>query len=534
MKFNQIKFLVLLILAAFLIRLLPLNFPAFTADEARIAYRGYSLATEGLDELGRSFPVIFNSSADYQLPVVSYLTSVGTRLFGKTDFGVRIPFILLGSILVLLVYKIAQFFDPRKEFWLLTAVIAAFLPSLIFLSKTPNESIVLTFLFVLLFYLLIKKTTDIKLIFLTITLLFLTSKFAWFITAPFVLFTLIFFSNYLSWKTKLMVSAFCIGLSIFAFIVFLQIPQSKRSLRENNFSIFNEATIKNGIDRLRGQGIEFGAPFYLEKALFNKIHYFNIGFLNWLSQLAPAVFFGQFDHKNINGFVNTGALEKVLVIPFITGLIFVIKRGGRKNIFLLIYPFILTFPLMFAVSTFDFKPVLLTLPFISLIVSMGFLNLSRMLKIVVIFLFIFEIAINFVNLDMQIKVAGDSRPFWIKEVILDGLSKSLNRKLAFSDDLADDLAPFVQWYMKENRRGEYAEIVFPYKFRQTKLGNIKIISSNDTFYECGPQATTYIIASKKHLAKIGGWLDRKAIKRIYLNDRGEEVAYLLEPIICIR
>lgn len=533
MKFNQIKFLVLLILAAFLIRLLSLNFPAFTADEARIAYRGDTLATEGLDELGRSFPVIFNSSADYQLPVVSYLTSVGTRLFGKTDFGVRIPFILLGTILVLLVYKIAQFFDPRKEFWLLTAIIAAFLPSLIFLSKTPNESIVLTFLFVLLFYLLTKKTTDIKLIFLTITLLFLTSKFAWFITAPFVLFTLIFFSNNLPKKTKLMISALCISLSFFTFIVFLQVPQSKRSLGENNFSIFNEATIKNGIDRLRGQGVEFGGPSYLERAFFNKIHYFSIGLLNWLSQLAPSVFFGQFDQRNINGFVNTGALQKVLLIPFVIGLISVIKGDGRKKILLLFFPFLITFPFMFTVSTFNLKPLLITLPFVSLIVCSGFFSLNRLLKIIVIFLLFFEIAINFVNLDMQIKVAGDSRPFWIKEVILDGLSKSLNQQVAFSDDLADDLAPFIQWYMEGKTEGEYAQITFPYKFRQTKVGNIKIISSNDTFYECGPQATTYIIASKKDLAKIGGWLDREAIKRIYLNDRGEEVAYLLEPIICI-
>lgn len=533
MKFNQIKLFVLIIIVAFFIRLFPLNFPAFTADESRIAYRGYTLATEGLDELGRSFPVIFNSSADYQLPVVSYLTSVGTRLFGKTDFGVRIPFILLGTILVLLVYKIAQFFDSRKEFWLLAAAIIAFLPSLIFLSKTPNESIVLTFLFVMLFYLLTKKTTDIKLIFLTITLLFLTSKFAWFITAPFVLFTLIFFSNNLPKKTKLMISALCISLSIFTFIVFLQVPQSKRSLGENNFSIFNEVTIKNGIDRLRGQGVEFGGPSYLERALFNKIHYFSIGLLNWFSQLAPTVFFGQFDQKNINGFFNIGALQKVLLIPFITGLISITKGNGRKKILLLIFPFLITLPFIFNVSTFNLKPVLITIPFISLIVCSGFFSLSRLLRIIVVFLLIFEIGVNFINLDLQIKAAGNRRPFWIKEAILDGLNKSLNKQLAFSDDLADDLAPFIQWYMKGKTEGGYAEITFPYKFRQTKVGNIKILSSDVSFYECGPRASENIIASKKDLAKIGGWLDRKAIKRIYLNDRGEEVAYLLEPIICI-
>ena len=53
------------------IRLINISLPFFTADEARIAYRGYVLASLGKDELGRSYPLIFNSKNDYQLPVTS-------------------------------------------------------------------------------------------------------------------------------------------------------------------------------------------------------------------------------------------------------------------------------------------------------------------------------------------------------------------------------------------------------------------------------------------------------------------------------
>ena len=125
MKMNKVS-LVLLLFFAFLIRLFPLDFPKFTQEEARIAFRGYTLSTSGKDELGRPFPLLFNSLTDYQLPAVSYITASGEILFGKSDFGARIPFILLGVALVWLIYKIAQIFSPRKEFWFLSAAIIAF------------------------------------------------------------------------------------------------------------------------------------------------------------------------------------------------------------------------------------------------------------------------------------------------------------------------------------------------------------------------------------------------------------------------
>ena len=77
---KNIVILGIIIFLAFFIRVYNLPFPAFTADEARIAYRGYTLANLGKDEMGRTFPVIFNSLSDYQLPVTSYLAAFGEFL----------------------------------------------------------------------------------------------------------------------------------------------------------------------------------------------------------------------------------------------------------------------------------------------------------------------------------------------------------------------------------------------------------------------------------------------------------------------
>lgn len=534
MEVKNFSLIVLIIIAAFVVRSLPTDFPQFTQEEARIASRGYALSTTGKDELGRSYPILFNSLEDYRLPLVSYITTVGIALFGKSDFGVRFPFILMGTITVYLVYRVSRFFSQSRQLWLTSGFIAALSPALIFLSRVPNEAVTLTFFLTLLFYLLINK----KNLILTVTVMLLavfTSKLSWFILIPFVSFTLYFFQKKLDIKRNLIL--FCITCCIVtaSFILFLFVPQATRSLLENNFAIFSDVTIKNGIDQLRGQGLQSNWPPYLEKILFNKTHFLTVGCLNWLSHLAPSVLFGQFDQQHVNGFNNLGALQKILVIPFVVGLFYIIQKSDRRQISLLIFPFILTLPTLFS-STRNATLILATLPFISLIIALGFIKVNRVMRTVIVCFMVFEIGVNFFSLDAETKSAVDARPGWVGKLISDGLSISANQKLAFSDNLTQDLAPYIQWYMKGQGYENYKDITFPYRFRQSKIANIKIIGSDDTFYKCGQDTPTYIIASKRDLEEIGRWLNIKtdeAIKKVYIDDLGHEVAFMLEPTICV-
>ncbi len=527
MKPKENWLIVLLIILALFIRIVPIDFPFFTSDEARIAVRGYSLATSGKDELGRLYPLLFNSLVDYQLPAVSYITALGEIVFGRSDFGVRLPFILLGVAQALLIYKIAQFFSPRKEFWFFASSVTAFSPGLVFFSKTPNEYIVLVFLLSFLFYSLIKSNPNSKLILILIILLFLSSKFAWFIVPPFVILTLIFFPHNLQRKTKLKISLVCILISFLALLIFWQVPQSGRSLLENNFSIFSDLTIKNGINQLRGQGLQSHWPSFLEKILFNKVHFLVVGFLNWFSQLQPANFFGS---------INAGILQKVLIIPFVIGLGYIISRGKRKEIMLLIYPFFLTFPLLFLSLNNSKELILFALPFVSLIIALGFIHLNHIARVLIIGIMVFEIGINFLNLDMNKKISNELRPSWVKEMIIDGLNTSSSQRVAFSDDLTNDIAPFIQWFGKLEAK-DYEDIKFPYKFRQNRVSGIKIISSDRIFYKCGYDKPTYIIASKRDVAEIERWLNVKTEEitiKAYKDNLGYEVAYFFEPTICIQ
>ncbi len=535
-KFKYKHFWLLIILIAFLVRVYHFSFPAFTSDEARIAYRGYTLASFGKDELGRSLPFLFNSLTDYQLPVVSYFSAIGILLFGKNDFGARIPFMIISILIMVLIYKISKVFNSGKEFRLFSVLIAAFSPILIFLSKIPNETIILTFSLTLLFFLLTKDKINLLVVCSATFFTLLISKNAWFITLPFAIYTLTFFRNDLPKRTRIKILASVFVLVVGLLVIFLQIPQAKRSLLENNFSIFQDTSIRAAENTLRGQGLEAGWPNFSEKILFNKLQFINVGFLTWITQLQPAFLFSQFDSLGNQGFVSMGMFPKILLIPFVMGLIIIVREESRKAKALIFYPLVLTFPLIFTYPVSNWSIVATTLPFITLIISWGLNGLNKFLKYLVISLMVLEVSINLIFLSPEIKSANQARPVWVKGLVEEVYDLSKSHQVAISDDLVPDIVPFLGWFSPIKAKNNYMDIQYPYKFHQMDLLNMRIIGSDDTFYFCGLDRPTSILASKRDLAKIEKWLNidtSKTVQKKYTDDLNERKVNLLKPTICV-
>lgn len=522
--------LIFIILVGFLLRLLPLHFPLFTADEARIAARGYALTRYGTDELGRKYPYIFNSSEDYQLPVVSYITASGELIFGKSEFGARIPFILISTLLVLLTYKIAKSFSQNSFIWYISAFVVAFSPGLIFLSKVPNETAVLTFIFTLLFYLLINKKS-LLLVVPVMIISALTSKQAWFILLPFTFFTVIFYQKSLEKKKKLKLAGITVIIVLLTFILFLTIPQAKRSLLENNFSLFSSLTIRNGVDRLRGQGIQSGWPQSIDRFLFNKAVFLIVGFLHWLSNISPAAYFGQLDNSGRMNYSYLGAWSKILLIPFSLGLYFLIRKGDQKKKPLLLYFLILTFSSFFVYPNFSLEAVILTLPFMALVISFGFEQLSKKFTIIVLSLMIIEVVVNIYNLTPDYRNTTALRPTWVTGLTNDIFEKSKVYKTEVSDDIVSDIVSYIEWYTPIVPQAGFLQINSPYKFRQYNLTAIKIIGLDQTF-ACSTKEPTETFVSKQGLNKIRGLFGVNIVKT-YKDSNEEDKAYLIEKT-CIK
>lgn len=144
-NFKLLTITFVVILAAFL-RLYSLNsYPVSVYwDEAAIGYNAYSLAKTGADEYGKSWPLAFESFNDFKLPGYIYLDSIFVKVLGLSEFSVRLPSAIAGTLAVFLIYlftkKLFEKNDNKEEIALLAAIVTAVSPWHIQLSRAAFET----------------------------------------------------------------------------------------------------------------------------------------------------------------------------------------------------------------------------------------------------------------------------------------------------------------------------------------------------------------------------------------------------------
>jgi hypothetical protein len=466
------KWLLIILLLGFLLRVININFPSFTADEARVAYRGFTLISTGQDELGRSFPIIFNSMEDYKLPLVSYITALSELVFGKNDFGARFIFIIIGSLIPILAYKIAEFFNKDQKFKVTVALLTAFSPPLIFLSKTPNEYIPLLFLITLLIYeqLFLKN----KIAIILLVLLILLTSF-WGIVLALLLIT--FFGFYFTeYKKNLPFYGVAYSLILVISFYYLKLPQSKLSLI-SEMSLFSSLTISNGINQVRGEGLLSGWPAPFQRVLFNKLFVSLVGLVNFFSAFSPSYFFSRFSETALFGFTTLGLWPKITLIPAILGVYLLLKKS--KKIDLLIVglliscsiPVILSYPI-------NITLIVLMIPFLAIIIARGVRFLPQWSLPIIGLAFFAELLVNISNTGFEIKKSNEIRPGWIARVTQDIDQDSKSYQVVILDNITSDMVTFIEWNNK-SLYNSYYKGGMPYKYSQSELPNIKVV--NDDF-----------------------------------------------------
>lgn len=154
------KFIWLILLLAFILRIVYLgHFPlGFTADEASQGYAAYSLLKTGKDEWGIPLPITsFRAFADYRAPLQTYLIIPSVALFGLSEFSIRLPSAIIGTLAVLAIYLLASvIFLDRKKVPLLAAFLLAISPWHIQFSRTALEANYASFFFPLGLYFLLR------------------------------------------------------------------------------------------------------------------------------------------------------------------------------------------------------------------------------------------------------------------------------------------------------------------------------------------------------------------------------------------
>ncbi len=224
-----------------------------------------------------------------------------------------------------------------------------------------------------------------------------------------------------------------------------------------------------------------------------------------------------------------GAFPKIAIIPALLGIIFLI-REKKSKIFL--YPFILTWPAALIYPKFSPEVVVLTLPFVSILIAFGFLHLKKMLAGIIMTFMIVELLVNFLFLFPQIKSTNDLRPDWIKPVVWDAYNLSNKDQVLMSDDITDDPASYIFWYTNLNPEASFLNIPYPYKVRQVNLGNIKLVGASDSFRSCSQGEVYKFFSSARDLERVKDLNSAKVIKT-YSNSQGDVIAYFIESGVCI-
>lgn len=139
---KSIYVLILIVLLGFLLRFYQLgsNPASLNIDEVSIGYNAYSILKTGKDEFNKPFPLAFRSYDDYKPPLYIYLTVPSVAVFGLTDFAVRLPAALMGTLAIVTTYlAVGELFRYQKKLALLAAFFLAILPWHLQFTRTAFE-----------------------------------------------------------------------------------------------------------------------------------------------------------------------------------------------------------------------------------------------------------------------------------------------------------------------------------------------------------------------------------------------------------
>jgi 4-amino-4-deoxy-L-arabinose transferase-like glycosyltransferase len=119
-----------------------LNPPSLNGDEISFGYSAYSVLKTGRDEFGAFLPLVFKSVGDYKNPVPVYLMILPIKFFGLTDFAVRLPNAIFGTLAIPVYFLFLMYLFKDKKLALIGSFLTAISAWWIFYSRFAYEPLI--------------------------------------------------------------------------------------------------------------------------------------------------------------------------------------------------------------------------------------------------------------------------------------------------------------------------------------------------------------------------------------------------------
>lgn len=306
-------------------------------DETAIGYNAYSILATGKDEHTIAFPLYFKSFGDYKLPVYIYLTAAAIKLFGLTEFAVRLPSALFGSLTILLIYFLVKKITEHKTIALFTTFLVAINPWHLHYSRASFEVSVSLFLFVVGTLLLVQSSKKNNGAFFAGTICFVLNLYSYNLTrmlSPLLfLLTLYFLRSNLRVSRKELILTCIVGIIfIMPFFATLNTRGGASSVRGT--LIFSSAAVQAPLIEFRSYLVNL--PSWWTKPLFNSL-FLNVGkYVGNLASYLSVPFFYINGSSHGNHGIGTVGQYYLFELPlFLIGIFVAIRKKSlwRRLIF---------------------------------------------------------------------------------------------------------------------------------------------------------------------------------------------------------
>ena len=139
MFWKKYKDIILITVLFLLIRLPFLDQLFLLHDERDIVLSGYSIAKTARDLYGNFLPINFEELNPHNPATAIYFSALWWTFLPRTVFFARLPYVLITSLLVPLVYLIVKKVLQNKEIAILSAFFAAFNPWMFHITRLAMD-----------------------------------------------------------------------------------------------------------------------------------------------------------------------------------------------------------------------------------------------------------------------------------------------------------------------------------------------------------------------------------------------------------
>lgn len=321
------------------------------SDELDVGYQAYSILKTGKDYFGNSWPIHFQSYADYRTPLYIYSSVPTVAAFGITPWGVRLPAVLFGALGVLALYLLVLEIGNWK-LATVASILLALSPWHIQYSRGAFEVTMLLAFLLFGLYFFFKSLEKPQFLWLSVLLLVLTP---WIYNTAKLFTPLLMILLFILWKKQILkiersqlvkaaVAGIVIGLPLVYATTFsgaikraeyLSVFTDPTTKTEVDYSILQDAKIRN----VYGGGI---TSKVLTRLVHNKFSFWGSKVINnYISSLSFDFLFLKGDPNLRHSIEGVGQFYRFEVMALLLGIVLFFTKFKDRKVKLLILFWIL-------------------------------------------------------------------------------------------------------------------------------------------------------------------------------------------------